>query len=301
MQKLNEKSHPQDQIGLVISSFGSSVAVEAENGQVFQCHLHRNQDLPIVGDTVCWHLENNSGLITAIQARRSLLIRGDSRGNKKPIAANIDAIVIVMAPPPIFSELLVDRYTVAAELLQITPILILNKIDLLDQNEKQVVIERLAPYHQIGYGTVLSSAITTHGLDDVILYLQNKKVVLVGPSGVGKSSIISAICQENIRVNEVSGKGIGKHTTTTTHLYHLPMGGEIIDSPGVRDYHLWSESKQEILQGFKEFHDYLGSCRFRDCQHLAEPNCTIKKAVAEGKINIKRYASYQAMMENLSS
>ena len=301
MQKLNEKSHPQDQIGLVISSFGSSVAVEAENGQVFQCHLHRNQDLPIVGDTVCWHLENNSGLITAIQARRSLLIRGDSRGNKKPIAANIDAIVIVMAPPPIFSELLVDRYTVAAELLQITPILILNKIDLLDQNEKQVVIERLAPYHQIGYGTVLSSAITTHGLDDVILYLQNKKVVLVGPSGVGKSSIISAICQENIRVNEVSGKGIGKHTTTTTHLYHLPMGGEIIDSPGVRDYHLWSVSKQEILQGFKEFHDYLGSCRFRDCQHLAEPNCTIKKAVAEGKINIKRYASYQAMMETLSS
>src|SRR3990167_8353171 len=126
MQKLNEKSHTP-KLGLVISYFGNSVAVEAESGQVFQCHLHRNQELPVVVDQVEWALEGETGVIISIKPRRSLLARGEGHGKMKRIAANIDALVIVMAPPPVFSDYLVDRYLVAAELLHLQPILVLNK------------------------------------------------------------------------------------------------------------------------------------------------------------------------------
>src|SRR3990167_7311491 len=113
MQKLNEKSHTP-KLGLVISYFGNSVAVESESGQVFQCHLHKNQELPVVGDKVLWQLEpTNTGTIQEIVPRKSLLARGDGKGKMRPVAANVDYIFIVMSPPPIFSEYLVDRYTVA--------------------------------------------------------------------------------------------------------------------------------------------------------------------------------------------
>src|SRR3990167_2139110 len=283
MQKMNEKSYSADQIGLVVSSFGSSVAVETQTGQIISCPLRRNQDTPVVGDQVYWQIENETGVIASIVPRRSLLIRGDHRGKQKqkPIAANIDAIVIVAAPPPVFSEYLLDRYLIAAELLTIPAIIVFNKMYLLTHPE--MISERLAPYRQIPYPIVQTSAITLYGLDELAIHLKNKQAVLVGPSGVGKSSIIAALCEDKppIRIGEVSPKGIGKHTTTTMQLYHLPFGGAIIDSPGVREFHLWPVRRQEIVQGFKEFHQYFNMCKFRDCQHLAEPNCAVKSAVAD--------------------
>ena len=136
-----ENNRSSEQHGLVISYFGNSVAVEAEDGQVFQCHLHRNQDLPVVGDQVIWQFgTGNTGTVSSILPRRSLLSRGDGRGKMQPIAANIDVIAIVMAPSPIFSEYLVDRYLVAAELVNIQPVLVLNKTDLLNVASQQAAL-----------------------------------------------------------------------------------------------------------------------------------------------------------------
>jgi ribosome biogenesis GTPase len=127
--------------------------------------------------------------------------------------------------------------------------------------------------------------------------LQDKTSVLVGPSGVGKSSIIANFAKQDIRVNDVSAKGAGKHTTTATRLYHLPNGGKLVDSPGVRDFALWPVSQSELLQGFKEFNAFLTGCKFRDCVHTVEPGCAVQAAVASGKISPHRFASYQALMK----
>lgn len=287
------------QQGLVISYFGSSVAVEADDGQVFQCHLRRNQALPVVGDRVEWQPESgNVGVITAIAPRRSLLARGDARGEQKPIAANLDLLVIVMSPPPIFSEYLIDRYLVAAELLTIQPIIVLNKADLLDDSSRQATLDKLTPYRQIPYVVVLSSVISEGGLRELSAELNDKTAVLVGPSGVGKSSIIAALSLgETIRIGDVTARGTGKHTTTATRLYHLPQGGKLIDSPGVREFTLWPVSKQDVLHGFKEFAHFLTGCKFRDCQHLAEPGCAVQAALTAGKISPQRYMSYQELMK----
>ncbi len=299
MNKPTEQHQTLGQKGLVISYFGSSVAVEAEDGQVFQCHLHRNQALPVVGDRVEWELETGeTGVITHIEPRRSLLSRGEAHGKVKPIAANIDTILIVMSPPPIFSEYLVDRYLVAAELVGIHPILVLNKMDLLTDATQLSTQSRLDPYRHIPYPVVLSSTIIHDGLLDLSQHLKDKTAVLVGPSGVGKSSIIVGLGQrEAIRIGDVSPKGAGKHTTTATRLYHLPQGGSLIDSPGVREFNLWPVNQKEVLQGFKEFQPFLTGCKFRDCLHLVEPGCAVQEAVADGKISAERFTSYRELMK----
>ncbi|SRR5579883_763659 len=299
MQKVNENNQASIRSGLVISYFGNSVAVEAEDGQVFQCHLRRNQELPVVGDTVHWQLETgNTGTITAITPRRSLLSRGDGRGRAKPIAANLDIMMIVMAPPPIFSEYLVDRYLVAAELLRMQPMIVMNKSDLLTEATRPAAEKCLEAYRHIPYPVVLSSIYLKEGLRALAEQLQGKTSVLIGPSGVGKSSIIAMLTEgESIRIGDVSSKGAGKHTTTATRLYHLPQGGNLIDSPGVREFNLWRISPQEVLRGFREFEPFLSGCKFRDCRHVAEPDCAVRMAIDHGKISPQRYASYQELMK----
>lgn len=300
MQKSSREKHSQTFYGLVISYFGNSVAIESENGQVVQCHLRRNQELPVVGDKVRWQLESeNSGIIVNIEPRQSLLIRRQGHHHVQPIAANINIIVIVMAPPPVFSEYLVDRYLAAAELLHIQPVIVLNKIDLLDDTTRLSMLARLTPYQHIHYPVLLSSIFEENGLLALSSYLINKTAVLVGPSGVGKSSIIAALVREEIiRVGAVTAKGAGKHTTTATRLYHLPEGGgNLIDSPGVREFNLWPVSKKEVLHSFKEFQPFLGKCKFRDCLHLMEPDCAVQEAIGHDKVSIKRYESYKALMK----
>jgi ribosome biogenesis GTPase len=301
MPRSTEKNKQTEQPGLVISYFGNSVAVEAADGQVFQCQLRRNQDLPVVGDKVLWQLApSGTGTVSQILPRQSWLARGDNRGQSKPIAANVDCMLIVMSPPPIFSAYLVDRYLIAAELLGIHPILVLNKVDLLDESAKERALELLRPYASVPYPVVLSSVCRQDGLDELMAALTNKTAVLVGPSGVGKSSIIGALGVHEIKVGEVSAKGAGRHTTTATRLYHLPNGANLIDSPGVREFNLWPVTTQEVWQGFREFHLYQ-DCRFRDCQHLAEPGCAVQAAVAGGNISPDRYASYQMLMKEAAA
>ena len=293
-----KENHAAEQPGLVISYFGSSVAVLAEDGQVFPCQLRRNQELPVVGDRVLWCMgADQTGTIARIEDRQSLFARGDGRGKMKPIAANVDVIVIVMSPPPVFSEYLIDRYLIAAELLSIKPMLVINKIDLLDEAGLAEIKARVAPYQAIAYSVVFSSVYAPDGLLALGQALKQQTAVLVGPSGVGKSSIISTLGHDlAIKVQDVSAKGAGKHTTTATRLYQLPEGGRLIDSPGVREFNLWPVEKQDILRGFRDFEPFLHGCRFRDCSHMVEPGCGVQEAIADGKISAKRMASYKELV-----
>lgn len=284
--------------GLVVSSFGNTVAVEIANGQEIPCHLRRNQELPVVGDEVSWQPEGEgAGVVTGIMLRRSLLARGDNRGQMRPLAANVDKILLVMAPPPVFSAYLIDRYLVAAEILGIRPVIVLNKKDLLKPEVQQEVDQLLQSYRQIPYDVSLTCAISGDGLTALAALIKNSTSVLVGPSGVGKSSIISALVKQDIRTRDVSPKGTGKHTTTATRLYHLPQGGALIDSPGVREFNLWPVTAEQIISGFKEFKPYLSGCRFRDCRHLVEPGCKLLEAVESGNVSRSRFENYLELVK----
>lgn len=304
MPKKQEKSHASPHQGLVISYYGSTVLVETTNGGVIPCHLRRNQELPVVGDEVLWLPEDGqqSGIVTQILPRRTMLARGDIRGgqsNMKPLAANIDLLVIVMSPQPSVSLHLLDRYLVAAELLNIAPVLVINKSDLLTAAATKELDTRLAAYRKIPYPVVYSSVKADGGLKSLTDILTGRRGVLVGPSGVGKSSLITALgSEEDIRVGDVTEKGGGKHTTTATRFYHLEGGGALIDSPGVREFNLWPISKADVLRGFREFQAYLSGCRFRNCTHAVEPGCAVQQAVADGRISPERFKGYQELLKS---
>lgn len=288
--------------GLVISYFGHSVAVKTATGQVLQCHLRRNQPVPVVGDWVKYEEDNkDSGHVLEIEPRRSVLTRGDGRGDAKPLAANLDVMVIVMAPKPIFSDYLVDRYLVAAHLLHLKPILVINKADLLTGEAKAAQMAQVSSYERAGYPVYFTSAIAPAGVQNLAQGLVKQTAVLVGPSGVGKSSIIAALTQHSIRVGEVSPKGTGKHTTTATTLYALPDGGQLIDSPGVREFNLWQVDPKALWQGFPEFAAFAKDCRFRDCQHDKEPGCGVNAAVERGELSKDRLSNYHTLLKTLKS
>ncbi len=244
-----------------------------------------------MGDEVMWRPEANgeSGIITRTLTRRTVLARGDMRGSAlmmKPIAANVDRLIIVMAPQSCLTNYLLDRYLVAAELLQIAPMLVVNKADLLDASARQALEAQLGLYRNIPYPVVFTSTLVEGGTAELSRILAGHRGVLVGPSGVGKSSLIRALGgSEDIRIGEVSPSGGGKHTTTASRLYHLDGGGALIDSPGVREFNLWPVNKAEVLRGFPEFQAHLSGCRFRDCAHAVEPGCAVQQAVTDGKIH----------------
>jgi ribosome biogenesis GTPase len=287
--------------GLLVTTFGAQAELEDETGKLIHCHIRKNADPVITGDTVYWIPDtSDTGVIVGHLPRKSLLCRPENAHRTKLIAANLDAIIIVSAPPPVLSEEMIDRYLVAAETLKIQPIILLNKIDLLNEQEIIAVKNRLDPYQKMGYPVIYSSTWTNDGLDELNVFLEGKACVLVGASGVGKSSIIVALTPNlTIRTGDVSAKGLGKHTTTTTHLYHLPNGGNLIDSPGVREFGLWNMDKNEVLAGFIEFKSLFNQCKFRNCQHEKEPDCAVQKALGAGEIDKRRYASYLKIMADL--
>lgn len=291
-----------EQEGLVIANYGATLDVEAADGSLHRCRLRQNLELLVPGDRVIWQGigQESAGVVIALLPRRTLLARPDALGALRPLAANIDQILVVAAPRPIYSTDLIDQYLVAAESTGITPLIVFNKVDLITTDGEREQIERdLERYRRIGYRVIRASTVAHQGLDEVIAALHDNNSVFVGQSGVGKSSLVHALLpQQEIKVGALTERsGLGRHTTSAARYYRLPGGGAIIDSPGVREFSLWHMEAPALAQGFAEFRPYLGGCRFRDCSHSHEPGCALQQAVADGAISAERLASFHRMVE----
>lgn len=289
------------QTGLVTAHFGRLLEVEALQapwqGQRIKCHIRTNLDTLVTGDQVVWRPQVQddklvSGVIEALSERTSLLERPDMRGQMRPVAANIDQILLVVAPEPTPFANLIDRYLVAAEVTGIQAVLVLNKTDLLDQHPQVKAL--LAAYQALGYPLITTSTQTADGLQALQANLVDKVSVFVGQSGVGKSSLINALLPDvDLKVSELSTQTRkGVHTTTTARLFHFPSGGQLIDSPGIREFALWHMDAQAIFYGFREFRPLIGQCKFRNCSHQQEPGCALQAALDAGDIQASRVQSY---------
>jgi ribosome biogenesis GTPase len=300
---------PQD--GTVISRFGMHADVETADGVVHRCNIRRTLRSLVTGDRVVWRPGKTAaqgvlvkGIVEAVHERRSVLTRPDYYDGVKPIAANIDQIVIVSAILPELSLNIIDRYLVGCETLGIEPLIVLNKIDLLDDAGMAFVEEQMAIYRHIGYRVLMVSSRHHEGLKPLEEALTGRTSIFAGQSGVGKSSLLNALLgleEQRILTNDVSDvSGLGQHTTTAARLYHFPSGGDVIDSPGVREFGLWHLEPEQITQGFVEFHDYLGHCKYRDCRHDTDPGCAIREAVARGDIAETRFENYHRILESMA-
>jgi ribosome biogenesis GTPase len=288
-----------EQAGRVITRYGAQVDVEANDRSLHRCLMRQNLPPLVCGDRVVWQEgANQAGVVVAVEPRESLLERPDADNVLKPVAANINQILVVAAPLPALDVDLINRYLVAAEITRIPPVLVINKIDLLEPAALEKLQQRLQVYADIGYTVVYASVRQAHGLDDLVAHLRDKTSIFVGQSGVGKSSLIQALLpEEELRVGELSeGSGLGRHTTTATRLYHFPAGGELVDSPGVRAFRLGHASVVQITDGFVEFRPFIGQCRFSNCSHSVEPGCALQAAVADGRISAERFESYQRIL-----
>ncbi|MCB5225409.1 small ribosomal subunit biogenesis GTPase RsgA [Alishewanella sp. 16-MA] len=293
--------------GLVLSRFGQHADVEDAQGKVIRCSMRRTISSVVTGDTVIWRRSTQAtgsidGVIEAVEERRSVLLRPDFYDGLKPVAANIDLMIIVSAILPALSFNIIDRYLVAAEMTGIKPLLVINKADLLDETAQAELEQQLALYRQLNYTCLLLSANSGQGMSTLQEYIHSGTSIFVGQSGVGKSSLMNALMPGLAAVTrEVSTlSGLGQHTTTVSRLYHLPEGGELIDSPGIREFALWHLSPEEVTQGFIEFRPWLGRCKFRDCKHITDPGCAIQHAVAENAISQERYDSYLKILTSMT-
>ncbi len=286
--------------GRVVTRFGAAMTVQDASGHLHRCTAKRQLDYIVCGDIVDWQtIDQQANVITAVHPRRNKLTRLIDRGPVKVMAANIDQLVVVIASVPEPNLEMVDRYLVAAVAMACKALLVFNKSDLpcdaLD-------IESIAnEFRNLGYRVVKTSVTEKLGITELKSQLSNRISILVGQSGVGKSSLAKLLLSdENIRIGKLSpSKRKGRHTTTSATLYPLTQGGALIDSPGIRDFDPSTASLENLALGYVEFEPFILHCRFHNCTHTVEPGCAVIEAVEAGKINRRRLRSYQRLLQSL--
>lgn len=280
--------------GRVVAAHGRQYIVETGDGTRLPCFPRGKKSEVACGDEVEYARSSaDQGVIESILPRCSLLYRSNEF-RQKLIAANVDQLVIVVASEPAFSDDLVTRALIAAESQDIEVLIALNKCDLVDQLVE--ARRQTAIFSALGYRVLELSAL--QHANDLRPHLQGRTSVLVGQSGMGKSTLVNALIPEaRAATREISlALASGKHTTTHATLYHLDADSHLIDSPGLQEFGLGHLDRGEIEYAFREFRPYLGQCRFRDCRHDREPDCALRPAVAAGKVEKSRFASYRRLV-----
>lgn len=280
----------------LIVTFGRHARVRSDDGREFDARpMGRKMDY-VCGDRVdCRHDQGHHEVhIVGVQARRNLLQRGDARGRSEPVVANVDMLAVVAAPAPAPDYFLIDRYLAAAHCAGIDALLIANKLDLERGQTTLQAMRQLA--ESLDIRVIATCASLGHGIVELHQEFAGRIGVLVGQSGVGKSSLLQALLPANqLRIQELDRDDEGRHTTTRSEMYALPHGGAIIDSPGVRDYVPAISALEPRALGFFEIEKLAPGCRFADCMHMREPNCAVIGAVAKGGCDPRRYESYRRL------
>jgi ribosome biogenesis GTPase len=289
---------------LVLVSYGGQGVVLLDDGERKRCKYRRNVGRPYCGDRVLVARADEASLVVErVLPRKNEFVRTDDRQRRHIIAANLDQVLIVVATRPLPSRDLMERYLLAVHSLGIEPVIVYNKTDLQvapgETANGVQVLAHMPDYEALGYTVIRTSCKTAPGIAGLQSILKDRTSILVGQSGVGKSSLINQLIPDlQIQTGELSkATGKGTHTTTSTILYQLTDGGYLIDSPGVWEYGIWKLENDELSVGFIEFKPWLGQCHFNNCLHASEPGCAIKQAVADGFIQDWRYRSYLRLLE----
>jgi len=291
--------------GRVISVHGLRSKVYGDDGQTYVCTVRQllkslsteQRNVVATGDRVGYRSEDaGTGVIERIESRYGVLSR-TSRNRQHVIATNVDFLLIVAScAHPGLKPALVDRYLLTAQQYSIRPIICFNKADLIDPADYQKIA---GVYAQLGYLTLFTSVETGQNIDYLRALLINKQTALAGQSGVGKSSLLNAVEPKlGLRVGAVSQENQkGKHTTTNATLIPLGSGGAVIDTPGIRQFQLWDISAGEVAALMPDLRPYVSHCRYPDCLHVNEDDCAVKEAVADARIDARRYDAYCHLLE----
>jgi ribosome biogenesis GTPase len=280
----------------VVAAFGQRVILEDAAGQRFPAFVGRRGLRAVCGDRVRWQRPGEKGdaIVVEVLPRARVLSRPNHRGRVEVLAANLDQVVIVCAPEPRTDPFITDRYLAAAEAMGAAAAVVWNKSDLPEAAEPP----ELAEYRAVGYPVLAASAQDGTGMAELSALLAGHTSILVGQSGVGKSSLLNALVPgiELATASLSTSTGEGRHTTTATVLHPLPRGGALIDSPGVRDYAPALDDPGCVEPGFREIAAAAPHCRFADCRHLREPDCAVKEGIEAGTISARRYESYRRLL-----
>lgn len=282
--------------GQVVAAYGKRYLVELGDGRAISCVTRGKKTDLACGDHVEIALTDKAeGVIDHLLPRNSLLYRSNAYRSKF-LAANVTQAVIVLATVPGFYEELLNRCLIAAEAAGIQVLIVLNKCDI---GETEAATQRLQRYAKLGYALLPLSA--KRDIEPLRKRLQGHTSVLVGQSGMGKSTIVNALLPGlDLRTQEISAAlDSGKHTTTAAHLYHLDVDSQLIDSPGMQEFGLHHLSPDQLEHAFVEFRPYLGHCRFSNCRHLQEPGCAVQEAVASRAIDEERLACYRTLLQEI--